>query len=259
MRKTVVAIAALLLVANGPTWAQATNAKPDAAAEAKAAMERAQRLAANPMKVILQASKIRRKTEAEPVAEAPDANLRRAAVRSADAAAVPLTRSLAAAPAATTAAVTALAAPPLSPPAPPAPARAEEAQPKLMPASLGLASLASDLPALGAATAVVEAAPAIAKAVAPQAVPVLPALATPTLVSIVEPDIPVRLLSVPGRVNEVMADLTLRPDGSVGAVALVSLVPRNWKPYITAALEQWRFEPLPSARVHRVQLVFEER
>jgi hypothetical protein len=42
-------------------------------------------------------------------------------------------------------------------------------------------------------------------------------------------------------------------------VALLPPVPRAWQRYLLAALEKWRFEPLASARVHRVQLVFDDR
>ena len=61
------------------------------------------------------------------------------------------------------------------------------------------------------------------------------------------------------RIKEVFADLQLRPDGTVSEVKLLPPVPRGWQSYIVSALERWRFEPLPASRVHRVQLVFEER
>ncbi len=248
MTKTVLATAALLLAAGSAAWGQA--AKPDSA-EAKAAMERAERLAANPMKVILQASKIRRK--ADPVADAADASATRAANRTAEA------PSAVASMAATASLATTRDAAPLTRSITATPAPAEEAQPKLMPASLLPAPVAAAVPAIDAVPARIESGPAIAKALAPQGVPLVALPVRPTLVAMVEPDIPVRLLSDSGRVNDVMADLTLRPDGTVGAVALVSAVPRSWKSYITAALEQWRFEPLPNTRVHRVQLVFDDK
>ncbi len=270
--KSLLASAALLLAAGSPAWGQA--AKP-ATAEAKAAMERAERLAANPMKIILQASKIRRKGEpaAEPadvataarpasrvlpasagVAVAAPATAATAATPAAVREGAPLTRSLAVAPAAPAPrpAQSVAAAPPAAEPA-------DETQPKLMPASLPPGAAAMPMPAIDAAPAAVETAPATAKALAPQAVPAAALVARPTLVSMVEPDIPARVLSAAGRVGEVIVDLSLRPDGGVGGVAFVSPVPRNWKSYITTALEQWRFAPLPNAVVHRVQLVFDER
>jgi hypothetical protein len=80
----------------------------------------------------------------------------------------------------------------------------------------------------------------------------------PRLLRMVEPDIPARVLIDGPRVNEVLADLFLREDGTVISVSLVSSVPRSWHRYVISALERWRFEPLPAARVHRVQLVFGE-
>jgi hypothetical protein len=64
------------------------------------------------------------------------------------------------------------------------------------------------------------------------------------------------VLSRIGTLREVTADLSLRTDGSVAAVTLGTSTPRAAARYLTAAFEQWRFAPLPEARVHRVQLVF---
>jgi len=233
--KTVLAAAALLLAAGGPAWSQ--PAKPEGAAEAKAAMERAQRLAANPMKVILQAGKIRRKGEPEGASEPADAAAtRRLAVPSATAPA------------------------PLRVVAPAAEASEGEA-PKQMPSSLLPAAPAAPLPALETAPAAVDTAPALARVPAPQALAADVAVPTtqPVLLSMIEPNIPARLLSETGRVNDVLADLNLRADGSVAEVILATPVPRSWRGPILAALQQWRFQALPSARVHRVQLVFDER
>ena len=51
-------------------------------------------------------------------------------------------------------------------------------------------------------------------------------------------------------------DLTIRPDGSVGSVAWVSNLPPRVQRLLLGALVQWRFEPLPSERVHRIELAF---
>jgi hypothetical protein len=105
------------------------------------------------------------------------------------------------------------------------------------------------------------AAPAVAampKLVAPQAMLAAPPVA-PKLVTMVEPEVPTRLMSESPRVGEVYADLTLRADGSVAEVVLLAPYPRSWQRYLTAALEKWRFDPLPDTRVHRVQLVFSEQ
>jgi hypothetical protein len=247
-----------LLMAVGPACAQQAAAKPDSA-EAKAAMERAQRMADNPMRVILQASKIKRKgNEAdtpEPVVD--PASVRRTAARSGaepaarDASTAPVGASTR--PAAPPPSVVATASPAVATPAPapePPPAR-------VMPSALLATSAASSVPSLEAAQPL-EAAPVTTKAVAPQAIPIVPANVRPTLVTMVEPEIPVRLLSDSGRVGEIFADLSLREDGTVAAVTLLPPVPRSWARYISAALEKWRFEALPVARVHRVQLVFDD-
>jgi hypothetical protein len=182
--------------------------------EAAAAMRRAERLAANPMRVIQQAGKLRRR-EAPPPAETPES----------------------AAPAAVRTVVV----------------------PRLQASPLLTLPLPAALPALpGAASAVQLAMPNLP--LQPVAARLQGAQAQqaqqPRLISTVDPDIPRRLRVEVGRVNDVLADLTLRADGSVASVALVSPAPRNWQTYLTAALMQWRFEPLATGRVHRVQLVF---
>jgi Meckel syndrome type 1 protein len=205
-------------------------------------MERAKRLAANPMKVILQAGKIRRKaSDADlPVEAADTSSLRRTAVRA--------------------------ATEPAAPPVRDEPATRSVAAPK--PVAEGVVALvvldAGQLSAASAEVAPIEtaaAAPSVAampKMVAPQAMLAAPPVA-PKLVSMVEPEVPTRLMSESPRVGEVYADLTLRPDGSVAEVVLLAPYPRSWQRYLSAALEKWRFDPLPDARVHRVQLVFNEQ
>jgi hypothetical protein len=74
----------------------------------------------------------------------------------------------------------------------------------------------------------------------------------------VEPAIPAAIRSRIGVMREVTAELSLRADGSVSAVELGRDTPRAAVRYLTQAFEQWRFAPLPEARVHRVQLVFAE-
>lgn len=257
MWKYLASVAALLAAASGPASAQQPAAKPESA-EAKAAMERAQRMAENPLRVILQAGKIKRKPEdsaPEPVAEPA---VRRTAVRTEAGSAAPARPTPVAAAAVSTVASSSAGTTNTAPvPAQVAPAPTPEPPPaKVMPSS-PLAAPAADVPALEVAQPV-ESAPVTTKAVAPQAIPLVPANVRPTLVTMVEPDIPTRLQNEAGRVNEVLADLTLREDGTVSAVALASPVPRSWQRYITTALEKWRFEPLPNIRVHRVQLVFGE-
>ena len=251
------AFSALACIWAWPALAQ--SARPDPA-EAAAAMERAQRLAANPMRVILQAGKIRRKSVgAEAAPEPADAaNLRRTAAVTSVAATptVTTTTTTTTATATATAAAAGTAAPAAATRAAPV-----EAAPSI---STALVFQASQLmPPAANAVASLEntAAPealsaAVPKMVAPQTLLAALPSVQPTLVSTVEPDIPARLLRDTGGVNEVLADLSLRADGTVAEVQLISPYPRSWRSYLVAALEQWRFEALASARVHRIQLVF---
>lgn len=72
----------------------------------------------------------------------------------------------------------------------------------------------------------------------------------------VDPELGQRQLDDLGRNAIVTVDLTIRADGSVASVAMVSTPPRGLQRPLLAALQQWRFEPLPSERVHRVELLF---
>ncbi len=217
-------VAAICLAAASATWAQ-SDKKPDAA-ESAAAMERAQRLAANPMRIILQASKIKRKGsgEGEPAeAMAEPATRTDAAIASR---AVPAPRGLVASSAIVLTAGPLLATPTAAP----------------------VAALKDEGPA--AAMAPLPAAPVPLAEVA--------AAVAPRLAQMVEPVIPARLREQLGGSYEVLADLTILPDGSVSDVALLPPTPRQLQRQVQAALQQWRFEPLPATRVHRVQLVYSE-
>ena len=134
------------------------------------------------------------------------------------------------------------------------------AEPTPEPAALPVATPAAQLVNNPAPSLAVS--PVVAPVTAPVAAPVIasalaaPPAAQPKLVTMIEPDIPGRLLLEGPRVVDIFADLALRTDGTVGSVTLLPGVPRTWQRYVTAALERWRFEPLPATRVHRVQLVF---
>ena len=77
----------------------------------------------------------------------------------------------------------------------------------------------------------------------------------PRLLHMVEPEMTPRLLDQLTR-PEVAVEFTIRPDGSVSDVRVQPPVPRALVPVIAAAVEQWRFAPLPAPHSHRVQLVF---
>ena len=76
------------------------------------------------------------------------------------------------------------------------------------------------------------------------------------LINRVDPDLGQRQLDDLGRNAVVAVDLTIRADGSVASVAMIGQPARGLQRALSAALEQWRFEPLPSQRVHRVELLF---
>ena len=210
-----------------PTSAASAAARADEArakAEADEAMARARRLAANPMRMIVEASRIRRRSEDAGAVVPVAAAVGTPAV--AAGAEAPVARSL------------------------PAPDQTAEAQ------------LSSQL-----ASERVQPAPALAPTASPTALslpaaalPALPALAAeipkPTLVKRVNPEVPARLLAELPSDTLFVADLTILPDGSVGAVDPVPPVPRSVQRYVVQALQQWRFEPLPSERVWRVELQF---
>lgn len=197
------------------------------------AMQRAQRQAAAPMRMILEAGKPRRQgNEAEPPAPV--------------AAVAPTISALQSPPQRATAAVNA----PLG--------RADAGTAT----SLKLNGDVLQGMTAGSAVAAIDAASLVtAVSARPGAAPELSELRAallekPRLMSKVDPDIPLRLLLDLGSVAEVLADLTIRADGSVAAVLLLPPVPRQIARHVVAALEQWRFDPLPAERVHRVQLVF---
>ena len=211
-----------------PADRKPAEAKPDSA-EAAAAMERARRQAANPLRVILEASKVRRRSGSdEPV---------------------PVAASVAAQTALPAAAAATPAPPPAAPPVVTSTAALESKlqAPTEAVAALPGAERVSDLLAQPAAPA-----PVLAQSLGP-------AVVQPKLREMVDPVIPPRVLDEIGRLVEVQADLTLRPDGTVAAVTLLPPVPRQLVRYLTAALERWRFEPLPATQVHRVQLVFNDQ
>jgi len=87
-----------------------------------------------------------------------------------------------------------------------------------------------------------------------------PALAgQPKLIDMVEPSIPQRVLDEIGKLVEITADLTIRADGTVAGVTVRPPVPRQLVRYVVSAMERWRFAPLPSEQLHRVQLVFNDK
>lgn len=230
--------------APAPANKDSKDAKPDAKGDAKAdakadaeAMERARRLAANPMRIILEASRVRRRD-----AEAAGTPI------------VPVVATSAAAPAA----VVAQPAADVAPRAAPVPAR-ETPPPE--PAAAVISSELTQTKAPTAAAPALVATP-VAQPVAASTPPLptlaslSPQLARPQLITRVDPDPPQRLLVDLEPNTVITAELTIRPDGSVGQVAIVSSNARALGRYVVTALQQWRFAPLPSERQWRVDLLF---
>jgi hypothetical protein len=278
LRKSHWPVVALAISLAAPLAAQ-TPAKPDAAAEAAAAMERAKRQAAGPMRIILEASKARRKpgeSEAGAPAAAPPA------AASSDLNSVKAVANRQAAPAtgANPPAGNA-ASPPANPIASPAGATAAPVAPPLVPATSSDASAARaaastegvvtqvtlDAGALGsksptAAVSGLESSTVVGPIVAP--LPVAPqatvlqmqASDRVRLLSMVEPELPQRILEEMGRNATVLVDLRLRADGSVASVELASPAPRGMLRLLAPTLEQWKFAPLTSQRTHRIELLF---
>lgn len=246
MRTVAFVCLAAALAAHAPVQAQAAASAPAASASAaESAMERARRQAASPLRAILEASKARRRPGDGEAAEPAEAPIQ----RTVNTRAAPQTSAAADAggPAARAAATPVVVADP-----PAVPDTPISTQLTLSSDALQELALRSPMPALDR----VGAAPAPGALPAPAAALPAPAAVTPKLISMVEPALAARTLEEAGRLNELPVELTIRPDGTVAQVAVLANAPRQLVRAVVLALEQWRFEPLPAERVHRVQLVF---
>ncbi len=261
----VVVLLPLVAVAATSALAQSSAVPPAPAASVNesAVSERVRREAGNPLRLILEASRIRRApAEAEtpparrPVAGAPTGSV-----------AAPVPPAPGAVPAAVVPAA-ALAAVPLAAPAAPEPVLRTLAAPAETGSAVGriardeslapvspVAPLALPaVPARGPAAAPVVAAPP------PQPVAAAPAAAAtsapPKLLTRVDPDIPSAVMRRLGYPAEFQVDLTIQPDGSVRDVRMVSPAQRAAEPYVVEAMTQWRFERVAAPRLQRFSLVF---
>jgi TonB family protein len=217
-----VALAQPLVAPGAAVGADARNAPNGQDARGAAeAMERARRLAANPMRLIQEADRVRRRADPEP------AETVRPGTTTQASSGVPASRLRAA-------------------------------------GSRGVAVLSSDL---ARPTALREAASLLAarerlSPLQPADVDLPPEAALqadlerPLLRSRINPEVPPRVLREIEPNTEVLADLTIRPDGRVAEVAIVSPTGQALARAIVPALQRWRFEPLPRQRVWRVQLLF---
>ena len=88
---------------------------------------------------------------------------------------------------------------------------------------------------------------------------VTPARAVPVrleLADYVEPVLPERLRSRLRGTPEVVLDLMVRADGSVGEATVRSSTDKALEPLALAAVRQWRYKRIDEPRAHAVQLVF---
>jgi len=213
-------------------------------------MERAQRAADSPLRAILEAAKLRRRIEPEAGGGSGDAEnaARRAPVARAANGAVP------AAAVNGTVAAGAAAAPPA------APATAADAgvttlrtlPAEALPAGPARSDALVSTPVAPLRTG--GSGPGAAELPRPQAL-ALPELQAPRLLHMVEPELTPRLLEAMRR-PEVVVDFTIRIDGTVADVQVQPPATALLASAIAAAVEQWRFAPLPAPRKHRVELVF---
>jgi len=236
----------------GPAAAAKAGARPDAA-EAAAAMERAQRLANSPLRMILEASRVRRKGGPEAAPEAADASvLRRTAARAEGLAPAAVATDLPAARGGE--------APAAVPEQAPAEATPEPVpQPPLVTLEAD-AALAQPLPSATAALKADAAPqPMLPLGLTPGPLPspeMAALLVQPKLLAMAPPDSQRRMLDQAGSIAEVAVELTIRADGSVAEVSVLTPAPRALQRSVVDALMQWRYEPLPAERKHRVELVF---
>jgi TonB family protein len=247
-------------------------------AATKERMERAKRDASNPLRIIIEASQVKRtraggdtpapaaapapvatKAAPEPrapaerrparIAEptpAPPSPIRTLAAPSPAAGDPPPTAATSAPPTASIE-TSATSAAPASLSAPAAPAAPDAAAPADVqaPAATG--------PAAAGIAAAAAAAPSAPNAAQPAAAEVLAPL---KLVRYIEPEIPARIRSRLRPSSEVTVAFKVQPDGSVSQAAIRATNARALDPVVLEAVRQWRYEPVPEEREHVVQLVF---
>lgn len=220
--------------------------------EATAAMERAKRQAAGPLRFILEASKGRRKAGEPDAGEAREAPV--AAVRASSGSNSVGTRSVTTTSTAQPASLPVVAETPVAPPP-----LAPEASPIVTEITYNADlpnKTTAPVPALQTSGSASIALPARSVVAAMPLAPLVAAPVQPKLVSRVDPELTQRILDEMGTNRVVIVDLSLRANGSVSAVNPLGAVPRSLQRALVSALEQWRFEPLPSDVVHRVEVVF---
>ena len=226
---------------------------------------RAQRDAGNPLRMIIEASKLKprqKAIEAEPAARAAPEKVaaRQPVGKPAAAIAAPQPEQAAApvrAPSTTldagAEAATPVAAVPYEPlptePPTPVPTRpvALTAPPLPVPAARSAPEPERQLALTAPAPLTPSAPPAVARAAALQ------------LADYVEPDLPDRLRRRLQADANVVLDFTVNPDGSLADVAVRASSDRALDAIAVDAVRQWRYRPIATAQAHAVQLVFRRR
>jgi TonB family protein len=273
VRKTVLALASLFCM----SFAMAQSASD---AVTKERMERAKRDASNPLRIIIEASQVKRTKAADspPAAPAPAAEARPAepakpvaqrkpprvaeAVPEPAPVTAPAPLNVVAEPAARQQAAQRTAVPgaeaPSTNPAPEASASTAGTAPLA-----AAPQVAAPVSAAPLAAAPLAAAPAAASLAAPAAAslpnPAQPAaevLAPLKLVRYIEPEIPARIRSRLRPSSEVTVAFKVQTDGSVSNVGIRATNARALDPVVLEAVRQWRYDPVPEEREHVVQLVF---
>jgi TonB family protein len=224
----------LLTLAAMPARGQ--SAKPDAA-EAAAAMQRAERIAANPMRIILQAGKINRKPGTDEPATTP------AVVSRAPA---PVLVASVATLSNTTNAPRSAPEPAAEPAPVEAVYKADARMKAVAPAAFAPLST-GEAPSPVSVSDLLASAPALVSVAAASA---------PKLKRMVEVEVPPNVLELMRRGQEVMVKFNVAADGSVSDVNMQAPAPRQLARFVQAAVSQWQFEPMNEARAHAVQLVF---
>lgn len=209
----------------------ATGLHAQAPAASAPVSDRAARDAHNPMRVILEAGRLKVRVKQE-AAEAPAAAPRKDTAVKAKPGAVPEV-------ARTAPAVPKPAVPAVAEPAPAAPAVAT-------PASLPIAA-----PETRSALAAPTASPA---ALPPPAAPARPPAPLKNI-RLVEPELPASALRRLRGEVEVVVGFTVNPDGSVSDVVIRSSPNQALDGPVVDAVRQWRYAPVEQPRQHAVQLV----
>lgn len=232
-----------LCAASGP-WAQ--TPPPAAPVDGRTARD-----ADNPMRMILEAGKL--KLRIKPEADAPAAPRRETPrPRPASAVVVPADSTAKVQP--TPARAAASVAGDASAPATPATTPLVGSQASSQTASQTASQSASQT-APATSTPASALAPAAELAAAPAvALPATPAAPLRNIL-MVEPELPTTLLRRLRGAVEVVVGFTVNRDGSVSEVAVRSSSNPAVDGAVLDAVRQWRYEPLPQARTHAVQLV----